>query len=91
MQVEGESKPAPDLKTVGRPRLSSTGHVYAGLSDEEVEVRSGNTAPAACIVQSTRDKCITVVTPTSTCIYLRSSAGAMRISGLGVMGDVWHR
>ncbi len=39
MQVEGESKPAPDLKAVGRPRLSSTGHVYAGLSDEEVEVR----------------------------------------------------
>lgn len=40
LQGEGESKAAADPKAFGRPRLSSIGHVYAGLSDEEVEVRS---------------------------------------------------
>ena len=38
LQGEGESKPAADPKSFGRPRLSSIGQVYAGLSDEEVEV-----------------------------------------------------
>ena len=38
LQADGESKSAAESKAVGRPRLSSTGHVYAGLSDEEVEV-----------------------------------------------------
>ena len=48
VQIEGESKPAPDLRAVGRPRLSSTGHVYAGLSDEEVEVSPEATDNAPC-------------------------------------------
>lgn len=38
MQADGDSKAPADGKAVGRPRLSSIGHVYAGLSDEEVEV-----------------------------------------------------
>ena len=50
-QVEGESKAAPEgAKAAGRPRLSSTGHVYAGLSDEEVEVRPRSHADAPCAV-----------------------------------------
>ena len=50
MQVEGEKKPTPDSRAVGRPRLSSTGHVYAGLSDEEVEVSPKAKVVAPCNV-----------------------------------------
>ena len=45
LQGEGESTAAVDPKSFGRPRLSSIGQVYAGLSDEEVEV--GLLAPQA--------------------------------------------
>jgi hypothetical protein len=38
MQGDGDSKALAGGNAVGRPRLSSIGHVYAGLSDEEVEV-----------------------------------------------------
>ena len=38
MQADGDTKAPAHGKAVGRPRLSSIGHVYAGLSDEEVEV-----------------------------------------------------
>lgn len=40
MQSEASSGDNP--KSPGRPRFSGIGHVYAGLSDEEVEVGSGD-------------------------------------------------
>ena len=45
LQGEAESAAAADRKSFGRPRLSSIGQVYAGLSDEEVEV--GRASPTA--------------------------------------------
>ena len=58
MQADGDSKAPADGKAVGRPRLSSIGHVYAGLSDEEVEVSapSDYISPFGRVLEKKRDR-----------------------------------
>ena len=58
MQADGDSKAPADGKAVGRPRLSSIGHVYAGLSDEEVEVSAptDHISPFGRVHEKERDR-----------------------------------